>query len=280
MTRTVHPSGAELVAYQDRALAGHRLARIDDHLRTCSTCRQRLRDAEDIGQLLRDHTPIVHDPAGIAAVRARVGAALDAQAAPAGRSRRWQPVLLLVTLLIVVVTAVQATTSVADFPLGRVITFTRDEEPEREILPAWATPPGIPLDVIPPPPGVQPALSFTPVAPELLPLDLRLTGTSTLPSSVQLRYSNDQGLVLMLLEADSDGTTVTARLDTVELLAIEGVEVAVEHDAVDNIARLLWEHQGIVFELVVLKTPPEDITKDDAVSVAEAIIRQSAADGD
>lgn len=61
--RPGHPSGGDLVAYEDGSADPQRAARIATHLADCATCRSRLGEFREVGRAIRRAFPLPNDPA-------------------------------------------------------------------------------------------------------------------------------------------------------------------------------------------------------------------------
>lgn len=272
MKRHHHLSGTELIAYEDAVLEPARRAAIESHLRECGMCRERLRKSEDVGWLVRGAAPLIDDPEGVAAVQQRIHAVLDRRLTPlAPPVLRWQSVVVA-GLAFIVALGLSVTSGVANFRLGRIIDLVeRTETRDRSYLPDDQSPPGTPIVTSRTTPTAEVALPFKPIVPAALPEELTLTGQQVLGQALQVSYENDNGLTVLLLEASAERASSTASAERIEVLYVGGIEVALVSDAVGAMSRLLWEQDGVLFELTVLADLPVR-TDTVAIAIVDAVI--------
>jgi hypothetical protein len=272
MKRSLCPGGETLIAYQDGDLTPARQAHVAAHVRGCPVCRGRLRDSETIGRLLRTHIPLIEDPIGMRMVKDSVRFVTPAPSRPA-RTPAWRPVAAACLLVAVLAVAFQLQPTTADFRLGRFVEFITDRGHEAPHYTAGeGQPPGTPLT------GAEAAsnaaaVSFRPVVPAVLPLGLVLDQQDVTDADRLILFYDQGGeLAIRVVEEAATHATTSAQSVYVEVVTLQGTEVAIERNALGAVARLVWERQGIVFDVVILQAPATGLSDADALLLAEALI--------
>lgn len=257
----------DLVAYADDELDAAGRARLDAHLLACPTCRHRLAAFHEVDRLLRAASPPLDDPAGRAALRARLALETGRRARPSRPRRLLAAALILLALAAIsglVVTGTQA---------GWAHVFRVPASPVPATLPAGQAPPGTRLTgVRPAPPDAGPA-TFPTVEPASLPLGLALVERSTPnPERRELLYRNPDGLALLLVQVPARGPLYRPE-DRERVTIVGDTEVLWLRDPrPDAVSGLLWIWRGIVFDVRVLVAPPGGFLSEDARRIVMALI--------
>ena len=269
------PTDAELLAYQDGDLDPRRQAEIDAHLQECPACRERVWDSKEIGRLVRAATPMRNDPEGLAALKARLRAERDQPERPRIGGRRWKPVLAGLALLMGLTVAFPAQSSWADFRLGRIVDFVRDDDRgENSYVPDGQALPGTPIMDLQRRAETDVAVTFRPVIPRDLPLGLSLVGyTMAENGGIALHYNNGNGLAIRVIEVPAEATSPTMGDDRI-LAILDGTEVAIGRMADGSAWRAVWERDGIVFDLLIAVAPQGVPATDDVIAMVERIITE------
>lgn len=257
----------DLVAYADGELPAPRREFVAAHLRDCPACRQRLADFREVDRLLRAASPPLDDPAGRAALRARLAVEATRHSRPP-RSRR---VLVAVPLLLalLIVSGIVSSRTEADW---RHV-FRLATPPGRATAPAGQAPPGTRVTgVQPATPGAGP-VAFPAVEPARLPFGLALAGQSTPhPERRELLYRSPDGLVIRLVQVPARGPLDLPdgqdRTITVGDTAVRWLR----DPRPGAVSGLLWERRGVVFELLVLAAPAGGLPLEDARQIAAALM--------
>ncbi len=263
----------ELILYKDGALQGARGELAEAHLRACPLCRRWMAEFEETGRILREATPPLDDPAGRAAIRALV----EQEARRRIRPRRTRPLPIVVAALalaLLIALALPWQRSEARPSVGRFFQFV-DRGSHRSALVNGATPAALPTVIVQPlsPAGLA-ALRFTPQRPDTLPLGLQLAeGQIVRGKRLELRYRNDRGLVMLLIQERAEDARYTLTTSRGSFVIMAGVEVLWQPDPwPDSVAVLTWEQGGVLYSLSPDENPTGPFPLGDARQVVEALL--------
>jgi hypothetical protein len=267
MTPACDLPGEDLVAYSDDELEAPQRALVAAHLQGCPTCRRRLAAFQQVDRLLRAASPPLDDPAGRAALVAR----LEREAGRRARPPRHRQLLAaaLVLLAVIAISGLVATGTQA----GWTHVFRVPASPVPATLPAGQAPPGTRITgVRPAPPGAGPA-TFHTVEPASLPLGLALAERSTPnPERRELLYRNPDGLALLLVQVPARGPLYRPE-DREHVTIVGDTEVVWLHDPCPGtVSGLLWIRRGVFFDLLVLTAPPGGVSLNEARQIVAALI--------
>ena len=234
----------DLIAYADGELGGARLEYTEAHIRACEICRERLAAFEETARLLDEGTPHVDDPRGRGETKSRIHSVSARQYStklPHVLTRRSWGQFVITALFIVGVIALswpaatQAGFGLSDLLRGAIPGIQR-------VLPVGEEPSGTP-------PRDQELGPF--VTPINLPPDLeQYHATGNGPEYLELRYRNDQGADLLLIQTTLD-TELEVYSSRTELAVVNGTEVLIlPGSRPDMVARLIWERNDVRFQLV------------------------------
>lgn len=273
-----HVPGEELVAYADGYLGWDHRQIVDEHLQACNRCRDRLRGFDEVGRIIQEGAPLADDPSGRAALHARLAAGDWSTTTSRQRpSARLLVAASSVVLLLVLLAWPLA--SAAGFPLSGFLRFggvaVRYFQPGGDgvtVMRGVATPRAASPD---------PAIGF--VAPDRMPLGLELAERSA-PGADQLEllYRNRAGLAVLLSQVPTAaGAVRLAPSPGQEVVRVRGVAVLRLADPrPDAVAGMLWEREGVTFELLAIEPPPDGLGEADAGRIVEALMAaQDAATG-
>ena len=263
----------DLIDYADGLLAGERKAMVEAHLRTCFACQRRMLSSDDIGRLFREH--VVGRGSGLETQEPRP---LPVVAAHQRRTVPWRPALAAAAILMVLVVALQPPTSLADFRLGRLVAFiTPSDDGSPSILPGDQEPPGTPMTSPEPSSASVESLPFQAVMPQHLPLDLTLVEHSASSEGwLDILYRNDLGFTIQLIEVAVGSSGATADADAVDWILVGDIEVLLQRDSPlsDSVYRAIWEREGVLFDLLVAKSPSIGLSVAQIAEIVEAVITQ------
>jgi hypothetical protein len=262
-------TGEDLVAYLDGYLAGGRRELVEAHLRTrCPACHERVAAFREVDRLVQAAVgPPIDDPAGRVALRER----LEVEARR--RKRRPGGLVLVgaVAALVLAVALFRPGASVADAPWGDWLRF-EDVRVDRTTPPAAAPP--LPAGAGTDRASVQ-APAFKTAEPARLPLGLVLAERSLPnPRLLELVYRDPTGLEVSLFEAPTGAASVSiGSLGEPSRIVVGGTEVLVLEDPRPRaVAALFWERGGVVFDMLILASPPEGLQLADARAIIEAFM--------
>lgn len=262
-----HASGEDLVAYADGDLAGQRRDLVEEHLRVCAWCRERLRAFDEVGRIVRAGAPLVDDPAGRASLHARLEAG-NPRAAPPTRLPSVRLLVAVSSLALLLALLSWPLASEAGFPMGRFVRFgpvlgERNQKGEQKLRDVGSA-------------SVEDFdASFSAVEPSVLPLELGRVSRSVPKSGrIEVLYRSPAGLALLLAQTPADGQVVEMdSFGTQEVVLVGDTPVLRLTGArPDVVAGLLWEREGVTFELLVTEAPPEGLAASQAAAIVEAII--------
>ena len=260
----------DLVAYLDGELRGGRQELVEAHLQACPDCRRRRARFEEVDRLLRESSPLTDDPAGRAAIAARVAR----QSGASGRARL--PLRRAVAVLALLVALSLAlgwpALSQARPGLGRFVRFT--DQPLAQGVPVGQEPPGTPLAGVQlPQPGIAQG-SFRPLEPERLPLGLELVARATGPTGRrELHYRNADGVAVLVTQEPARGAVQTIAGDYAETVVVGDSEVLwLKAPQPEAVARLSWERGGVFYQLWILRPPAGGLSFAEARLIVEALI--------
>ena len=165
----------DLVAYLDGDLRGGRMELVEAHLQACPVCRRRRAQFAEVDRLLRESSPLTDDPAGRAAIAARVAGLTTTGGRARLPLRRAVAVLALVAALALALG--WPVLSRAQPGLGRFVRVTA--QPPGLGVPVGQGPPGTPLAGAPVAQPGTPQGAFRSIEPERLPLGLELVERAT-----------------------------------------------------------------------------------------------------
>ena len=260
----------DLVAYLDGDLRGGRMELVEAHLQACPACRRRRAQFEEVDRLLRESSPLIDDPAGRAAIAARVARAAGT------RGRAQLPLRRAIAALALLATALALAfgwpaISRAQPGLGRFVRFSA--QPLGQGVPVGQGPPGTPLAGVhsPQPSGQQGA--FRPIEPARLPLGLELVEQATESTGRrELQYRNEDGVVILVTQEPARGASTTIVAGKAETVVVGDSEVLwLKAPQPEAVAQLTWERRGVLFQLWVLQAPPRGLPFADASLVVEAL---------
>ena len=310
MARPHDVSEADLVAFADDELRGARREVVEAHVQACPWCRERLAAFRASASLVRSATPLVDHPVVVAMVRARLDEAERGGVFP----RPPRPALFALVLLAVVFAAWPAASAAgfslerfirlgAD-EVSRMLPkgWDRPEPPGLEgssgSAEHWSptrVPPaalgGPDLGALPvggagsgsvglggsgPGSGAAGEPSFAAVAPGDLPLGLtRVERSAPRQDRLQLVYRNPEGLGIRLLQAPAGSGTPALMLGSGGATVIGDTEVLwIQPSPTQEVAGLVWERRGVVFELMVTSWPAAGgapLTIENARPIVEAL---------
>lgn len=262
-------TGEDLVAYLDGYLAGGRRELVDAHLRTrCPGCEGRVAMFREVDELVKKAVgPPIDDPARRVALRER----LEVEA----RRRKRRPgglvVVGAVAALVLAVALLRPGASVANAPWGDWLRF-EDVLVDRTTPPADAPP--LPAGAGTDPASVQ-APAFKTAEPARLPLGLVLAERSLPnPRLLELVYRDPSGVELSVFETPIEAASVSiGSLGQPSTIVVGGTEVLVLEDPRPGaVAGLFWERGGVVFDMLILASPPEGLQLADAQAIIEAFM--------
>ncbi len=265
--------GEDFIAYCDAALVDDRHEAVEAHVRSCLKCQTRLQQFDDLGRRFGEAFPLEEDPLGYTQILERIRAQTREREQHQHPVRAFKPALIIILVISILWSFFPPAVSWADFRLARLITFI-DDPSENRILPANADPPGDPAE------GLQQTalnfedLPFLPVVPERLPKGLEFIDHSVPQSDIlMLRYENASGLILMLSEAPANVSVVTVPRDAAGRERVGDVEVFHQTDELSGRTfRLIWERQGVIFELSTVQSLGIGLSLTDALSIVESIL--------
>ena len=270
MTSTCDLPIEDLVAYLDGDLRAGRKELVEAHLQACPVCRRRRARFEEIDRLLRESSPLTDDPAGRAAIAARVARL----AGTSGRARL--PLRRAVAVLALLVALSLAlgwpALSQAHQGLSRFVRFTAP--PLARGVPVGQEPPGTPLtgfDLAQP--GIRQG-AFRPLEPACLPLGLELVERATGPTGRrELHYRNADGMVILVSQEPARGAMQTIAGNKAETVVVGDIEVLwLKAPQPEAVAQLSWEQGGVFFQLWVLQPPAGGLSFAEARPIIEALI--------
>lgn len=262
-----HASGEDLVAYADGYLAGRRREIVEGHLRACPRCQDRLRGFAEVARIVQRGAPLVDDPAGRAALHARL-AAEDRRAAPPRRRATGKILVAAASLVLAVALLASPLASEAGFPFGRFLRFGPVVD-ERDPGDGQRLEDVAPASVV----GLEP--SFAGVEPDQLPLGLRRVARSVPePGRLELLYQSPAGLAVLLTQTPVNGSVVEMDpFGVQETIEVRGTPVLqLEGAGSGAVAGLYWERREVVFELLVTEAPPEWLRPSEATRLVEALM--------
>lgn len=263
----------DLILYKDGVLRGGKGELVAAHLGVCPVCRRWMADFEHMGRLIREASPPIDDPAA----RARIHTLIERETLR-GRRSAWPRPLLVVALALalVLLVALIAPTPVsgARSGVGRFFRIV-DRGAQRSVLVGGVTPTAAPRPTPQPlsPEGLA-ALPFSPRMPTDLPLGLRLAdGQIARGTRLGLRYRNDRGLVLALIQERTQDIHSTLTTSGGRLVTIGGVEVMVQPDPVPgSVVVLTWEDDGVLYALSADEVPEGPLSFEEARQIVEALL--------
>lgn len=262
-----HASGERLIAYADNYLDRGQREILEEHLRACPRCRDRLRGFDEVARIVQRGAPLVDDPAGRAALHARL-AAEGQRAAPTRRRPTGQILAAASALVLLLGLLVWPLASEAGFPLGRFVRFgtvedERDQDgprPLRDVAPASVE-------------GLGSTIAG--VAPDHLPLGLsRVSRSMPEPGRLDVLYRSPTGLAVLLTQAPAASLVIEVEpFGAQEVTSVRGTPVLqLEGAAPGTVAGLYWERGEVVFELLVTEAPPERLRPSEATRLVEALM--------
>lgn len=277
----------ELIAYADGDLDPQRHAEIETHLKSCAICQERVRSSEETGQLLRARYPPQDNPGARAEIMRQVRAiAAKSQAPPEKprsgwryRAQRW-PVAIAASLTVMLVVAVGLPmTTEADFRLGRFVSFVNHPgESGLSNLPAGQEPPGTPvtLDNVS---GTEPGdLSFQPVEPTSLPLNLQLVETVQVSDyRLTLVYTDGAGTIVEIHQEPVEQSNVTFPAAVRVMKTVYNTEVLIHRNQLGAHGRAVWERNGMIFDLLVRRWVGSGLSIQSVVDMVSALIEEQMA---
>lgn len=262
----------DIIRYTDGDLYGGRRELVEAHLQHCPYCQQWLADFEETGRLLRESTP----PEDSTVARAQIMARIAAEAGQRGQPPRPRvfAALVVLTLALLVALAFPWQRSEARSSVGRFFQFV-DRGSQRSALINGATPASLPTVIVQPlSPERLAALPFTPQVPPTLPLGLQLAeGQIVRGTRLELRYRNEQGLILALTQERAEDARYTLTTSRGSFVIIAGVEVLWQPGPwPDSVAVLTWEQGGVLYSLSPDENPSGPFPLGDARQVVEVLL--------
>lgn len=273
-----------IIFYALDDLRGARREYVEAHIAGCPDCQRRLAEFQEVKRLLREAGSTADDAAHRAAIkqdirqRARTRrrhGGWRALVAPKSKLSRWQPILLAGLLLVLIVAFLAPQTSLADFPLGRVIgILTEPASNGLRIISSSQDPPSAPANTPEPVQYDAAELPFQPVTPAALPFGLKFVDqTWPYPQNAASRYENASNLTIELIQtpiAASD-LAISPNIETVTILNT----VVMQHMSPEPgaIAALYWVRDGFVFQLSPLRAPYGGLMAEDAHLIARALMQ-------
>lgn len=140
------------------------------------------------------------------------------------------PALAAGALLVALVIALEPSTSLADFRLGRFVAFiTPDNSGSPANLPGDREPPGTHVTSLEPSAASIDSLPFQAVMPRQLPLDFALVEHSvSAHGSLEMLYRNDSGLTIQLIEVATSRSGATVEAGAFERIFVGEDEVLLQ----------------------------------------------------
>ena len=262
------------MGYTDGYLPEGRRELVEAHLLACVHCRRRMATFREVDELIRSGTNLADDPRHLATLKAR----LVAEARP--RLRPWtlrRSLAVVPALALLLGLLAWPLASLADFPLGKFIHFGLVQGDRR-------TSNGDKLARVDSVSNLQTrdnrSTSWL-VAPPSLPPDLALVEQSSLGASrLELFYRGPDGVAVLVAETPAHEAGVSYQPAGGEgILNVRDTEVYLLPDPrPEMVAGLLWEREGIFFELLV--TEPVGLNQTDAVQIVEALMLAQDAGAD
>jgi len=234
----------ELLAYLDGCLDGEREAYVAHHVKVCPVCQIRQAELEETKQLLKVSTPLPNDEIERSQLKAEI---LRNPHPPLPRRRR-RPLLMVVLAVLLSLILLWPADSSANLQLGRVVRGVVAQV-EKSLL-GRREPPGDRIS------GVLFRDSQAFVPPAELPLGLRLSDRATPgPRRVESHYRSESGVEILVVQGPADQGLALGWRD-VELVYVGDTEVLwLKDPRPGNVAGMVWERHGILFELLVLNAP-------------------------
>jgi hypothetical protein len=238
----------DLVAYADDYLTGGRRELVEAHLQVrCPSCRRRLDDFRAVDEILLTTSPVVDMQRSQQELRRWLDA-VDTSKSPR-RSLRLIGVVAALSLLSVIFWpgALDADSLVGEFlhfgqvQVRRIPGMPAEGVPVKHVATAQA----------------ELTLTFPGIEPTDLPNDL-IQVERSVPSAdrLELLFRNQSGLAILLTQSPADGSTITvAPTSHGYFVPIANTDVLVLPDPwPESVSAMIWEHDGVVFELLVTES--------------------------
>ncbi|HUG15872.1 MAG TPA: zf-HC2 domain-containing protein [Thermomicrobiales bacterium] len=256
-----------MLAYEDDELPPSRQAAVHVHVQQCQDCRARVNALREVGRQIRADAPAIEDPAGLAALKARLATLpLHTPTRSRGPSRA-RVMAGAVTLAVVVLAGYSVVSNGAVVEGGS--TFAR-----------WLIVDGIVARVTPQDnPGQSPIIAPT-GAPEQsdLPLGLGQVGEEQRrPGYVTRHYSAPNGLSI-LFAAERAGQEIIGLPDDPELrriVPVNGRDVLLVFGmSASDIVTIYWSDGDILVSLFILTQPDGGLDADAALEIAASMMEK------
>lgn len=272
-----------LIAYADGDLDATQHAELEEHLKTCWACRERLQSSEDIGRMLRARFPLHDDPQARAEImrQVRAVAAGEQQPQPARfalirRLRSWPIAAAASLVLVLVIGFGLPMTTEADFRIGRFVSFmTLQGSSGPKSLPASEASQHTPVRTENFAAGVDvEEVAFPAVVPQQLPPNFELLEATTPgQGGLQLVYTDNAGTIVQVVQTPADSDTAIFPDSRNVIDAVDGSDVVLHRSPTGAYDRAIWERDGVLFDLLLLRRVGAGPERDALVDIARTFIQ-------
>lgn len=270
---TWHPEDDDLLAWLLDDLGGARREVVDSHVDHCPICADRLAELEEARGILGRLSDTPEHREDRLAIKARV--TFEASAAPDANSFdvNWPGILLAIGIAILLVAWASPTVGRATSDsISSLLSIVAPDDTDRQAI-TKQTPPG--MEQLPLTSAIidGASLSFIPVAPEQLPGDLRLTGSSAESAdTLQLAYQSDDGALHLIVTESPEAAGQPAFISGARSLDIDGISVAyLPNPVTEGVLRMYWTRKGIGFEVSIGESTGGDLSLDHAAAIVRHI---------